>query len=153
VLVAQESMRANRALADLTDEVYRIMVSQLKAGELATYEPLQVGVLSAQARAALITSRNSYGLAWQQLASAPGLPAMPPTQVQGSAQLAMPSFDYEKALVHVLVNHTDALTAQYTIEKARYNLRLAQVTPIPDVNLQATVQVDATPPGPSRLIT
>jgi cobalt-zinc-cadmium efflux system outer membrane protein len=48
--------------------------------------------------------------------------------------------------------HTDVLTAQAGIEKARYNLRLAQVTPYPDVNVQVGVQVDSSAPGPSRLI-
>jgi cobalt-zinc-cadmium efflux system outer membrane protein len=153
VLASQEAIRANRALADLTDEVYKVMVAQLKAGEVATYEPLQIGVLAAQSRAALIQSRNSYLLAWKQLASALGLPAMPATELDGRLDQSLPRFDYEKALAHVLANHTDVLTAQYTIEKARYTLRLAEVTPVPDVTLQATVQYDATPPGPPRLIT
>ena len=41
---------------------------------MATYEPMQVGVFAAQARAGLITARNAYTLAWRQLASGMGLP-------------------------------------------------------------------------------
>jgi cobalt-zinc-cadmium efflux system outer membrane protein len=153
VLVAEQSMRANRALAELTDEVYKVMKLQRAGGLFAPAEVAQVGVLAGQARAAQITSRNSYLLAWKQLASALGLPLMPATALAGGIDLSLPHFEFEPALAHVLVNHTDVLTARYSIEKARYNLRLAQVTPIPDVNLQATVQYDATPPGPNRIIT
>jgi outer membrane protein, heavy metal efflux system len=153
VLAAQEGMRANRALADLTDELYKVMQLQMKGGQFATYEPMSVGVVAAQARAALIVSRNSYLLAWKQLAAAMGLSAMPATELAGRIDQNLPRFDYEKALAHVLANHTDVLTAHYTIQKARYNLRLAQVTPIPDVTVSATSQYDATPPGPPRIFT
>ena len=45
-------------------------------------------------------------------------------------------------LAYVLRNHTDVLTAQNGIEAARYNLKLAQVTPIPDVNVSLAVARD-----------
>ena len=67
VLVGLENIRQNRALVSLTDEMYKVMVQQLGGGELATYEPMQIGVFAAQARAGLITARNSYTLAWKQL--------------------------------------------------------------------------------------
>ncbi len=153
VLVADTAIRANRALADLTDEVYRVMLAQLKAGEVATYEPLQVSVFAAQARMALIQSRNAYLLAWKQLAAAVGLPGMPATELAGSIDQSLPRFDYEKVLAHVLANHTDVLTAEATIRKMRYNLRLNEVTQVPDVTLGANVLYDATPPGPPRWVT
>jgi outer membrane protein, heavy metal efflux system len=153
VLVAETSIRANRALAELTDEVYKVMLQQHKGGIVATYEPAQVGVFAAQARMAVITAHNSYLLAWKQLAAALGRPEMPATEVAGGVAHSLPRFDFDKALAHVLVNHTDALTAQYTIEKSRYNLRLAQVNAVPDVTLNATVAYDATSPGPPRWIT
>lgn len=153
VLAAEKAIRTNHALVDLTDEVYKVMILQLKIGDVATYEPFQVGVLAAQARAGLIQARNSYLLAWKQLAASLGLPTLAAAELEGRIDQNLPRFDYEKALAHVLANHTDTLTARYTIEKARYLLRLAQVTPIPDVTLQATVSYDATPPGPPRIVT
>jgi cobalt-zinc-cadmium efflux system outer membrane protein len=150
VLVAQESIRANRALVKLTDTVFEVMVRQLQGGEVATYEPMQLGVFAAQARAALIMARNSYTLAWKQLATSLGLPAMPSTQLAGRVDMPVPIYDYAQVLARVLSNHTDVLTAGNGIDKARYNLRMAEVTPIPDVNMQAIVQEDWTPPGPVR---
>jgi cobalt-zinc-cadmium efflux system outer membrane protein len=152
VLVARESIRANRALVTLTDRVYEVMIRQLKAGEVATYEPMQMGVYAGQARAALITARNSYALAWKQLAASLGLPALPPTQLAGRVDMPVPLYRFDQVLARVLTGHTDVLTAANGIGKARYELRMAEVTPIPDVNLQALIQEDASPPGPARPI-
>ena len=55
---------------------------------------------------------------------------------------AIPYYDYDALLAYVLRNHTDVLTAQNGIEAARYNLKLAQVTPIPDVDVAMTVARD-----------
>src|SRR5262249_46646954 len=153
VLVADESMRLNRALVALTDTVYQVMVQQLKGGELAAYEPMQVGVFAAQARGGLLTARNSYVLAWKQLAATLGLPGMPPTQLGGQIrELPVPRYRYDTILQYVLTRHTDVLTADNGIFKARYNLRLAEVTAVPDVNVQTSLLVGETPPGPSRLV-
>jgi cobalt-zinc-cadmium efflux system outer membrane protein len=152
VLVAQESIRQNRALVTLTDELYKVMVDQLKGGELAVYEPMQVGVFAGQARSALITARNSYTLAWKQLASAMGIPGLQPVQLVGNIRhLPIPQFRYDTCLTHVLANHTDVGTAVLGIAKARYNLRLAEVTPVPDVSVQAGFTSDETQPGPNRI--
>src|SRR5262249_45414867 len=142
-------VRANRALAHLTDEAFNIMLLQLKVGgQVATYEPMQLRVVALQTRGALVQARNAYNTAWKQLAASLGLPALPPTQVAGRADMPIPRYYYDQILARVLTTHTDVLTAQNDIQKARYNLSQAQVTPIPDVNVQASVVKDYTPPGP-----
>jgi cobalt-zinc-cadmium efflux system outer membrane protein len=150
-LVGQEEMKANRALMELTDQVYKVMLAQLKSGLVATYEPAQVGVYAGQARIAYLTSRNDYLLAWKNLAAAVGMPLMPATDLSGSLANNLPRFDYERALAHLLKNHTDVLTAQYVVEKARYQLRLAQANGVPDVTLGATLLYDGSQP-PTRLV-
>jgi cobalt-zinc-cadmium efflux system outer membrane protein len=152
-LIAAESLRQNRALVQLTDEVYKVMVQQLRGGELATYEPMQVGVFAAQARANLIQARNSYTLAWKQLAVAMGLPGMPPTELAGSIrQLPLPQYRFDTILAHVLSSHTDVNIALNAIGKARYNLRLAEVTAVPDITVGAAFLNDITPPGPPEMV-
>jgi outer membrane protein, heavy metal efflux system len=153
VLVAEASIKANHAVADLTDEVYKIMLLYTKVGTVATYEPMQIAVFAAQARIALVQSRNSYLVAWKQLGAALGLPAMPPTQLAGNLDQHLPRFDFEKCLARILANHTDVVTANNALQKMRYNLRLSEVTPIPDVTVGATLMYDATPPGPPRWVT
>jgi len=148
VLVAEENVKADRALAQLTDEAFTVLVLQLKAGEVATYEPMQLRVVALQTRGALVQARNAYNTAWKQLAATLGLPAMPLTELAGRVDMPIPRYHYDRVLAQVLSAHTDVLTAQNDIQKARYNLSQAQVTPIPDVNVQASVVKDYTPPGP-----
>lgn len=135
VLVARENMQATRALARFTDEVFRISVDQVRSGQHAPYEPMQERVLAIQARAALVQARNRYVSAWKQLAAVMGLPALPPAQLAGRADMPIPAYQYERLLAHVLTQHTDVQTAVNRQQKQRYELRLAQKTPVPDVRV------------------
>ena len=71
---------------------------------------------------------------------------MAPTELAGRVDMPIPVFEYDKALAKLLSVHTDVLTARNTLQKGRYNLRLAQITPIPDVDLRLMVQKDNTTP-------
>lgn len=147
VLVAEENIRTTHALAVLTDAAYQVFVDQFRLGGLAAaYEPLQLRALAFQARGALVQARNRYVAAWKQLAATLGLPAMPPTELAGRADMPLPHFRYDEALARVLSSHTDVLTAQNTLQHSRYNLRLAQITPVPDVNLHLAVEKDFSMP-------
>jgi cobalt-zinc-cadmium efflux system outer membrane protein len=147
VVVAQESIRVNKILVRLTDVVYSLQVEIVKAGAAATaapYEPMALRVLANQARVALIQARNHYVSSWKQLAANIGMPGMHYTELAGSIDLPIPRYRYEQVLARVLANHTDVLTAQNTQQKARFNLRLAQVMPIPDVDVHVILQKDFT---------
>jgi cobalt-zinc-cadmium efflux system outer membrane protein len=144
VLVAQENVKVSRALVRFTDEVYKIQVEQVTGAQAAPYEPMQIRVLVFQARAALVQARNRYLSAWKQLSAALGLPALPPTQLEGRADMPLPRYCYRETLAHVLREHTDVLTAENGILKGRYNLRLAQVMPVPDPDIKMVVQHDYT---------
>jgi cobalt-zinc-cadmium efflux system outer membrane protein len=142
VLVAQEGLLVSRALAELTDQTFRIQVQQVRGGQAAPYEPLQLYVFAITARTNLTQARNRYISAWKQLAAALGLPDMPYTEVAGRAAAPVPLFRYDLLREHVLANHTNVLTAENTILKARYNLRLAEVTRIPDLHTNTAFQHD-----------
>ncbi|MBV9123762.1 MAG: TolC family protein [Planctomycetes bacterium] len=145
VLVALESIRVNQALVRLTDEAFRIQVEQVRI-VAAPYEPMQLRVLAFQARDALVQARNTYTGAWKQLATTLGLPGMPPTQLAGRVDMPIPIYSYATALAQVLSTHTDVLTAANGIQRARYNLALANATPLPDVSLHLAVEHDFTVP-------
>ncbi|MBI1916807.1 MAG: TolC family protein [Planctomycetes bacterium] len=142
LLVARENVRVTRALSKFADEVYRIQIAQVRGGQAAAYEPLQVYVLAAQARTALIQARNRSVSAWKQLAAALSDPKMPLTEVTGRADAPVPEYPYDAALARILSSHTEVGTAENTILRARYNLRLAEVTPIPDIQDHFYVQQD-----------
>lgn len=146
VLVAQEWVRVSHALVQFTDEAYRVQVDQVRGGEAAAYEPAQLRVIAFQARAAAVQARNRHVAAWMQLTATLGVPAMPPTALAGQADIPIPLVSYDAALDHMLSTHTDILSAQNKIGKARYLLRFEQVKPIPDLNTYVAVQKDFTGP-------
>lgn len=142
VLVAQESIAVNRRLVELTDEVYRLQLKLVTGGEAAGYEPLQLFALAVQARNSLIQAENRYRAAWRQLAAALGDPCVPCQVVAGTADVPAPYFDCDKSKDRLLTEHTDVLTARNTILQAEFSLRLAEVTPIPDVQANGALQHD-----------
>jgi outer membrane protein, heavy metal efflux system len=145
VLVALENIRVNEALYRFTHEVYRIQVDLVGGAEAAAYEPMQLRPVVLQAQLNLIQAQNQYSAAWRQLAASLGLPDMPPTELEGRVDQPVPVFDYQDVLAR-LRNHTDVLTAQVSIEKAKYNLKLQKLQPLPDVEFRLLVQKDYTTP-------
>jgi cobalt-zinc-cadmium efflux system outer membrane protein len=142
VLVAQEALRVARAVAALADEVYRGQVAHVRAGQAAAYEPLQLYVQSVQARNAAIRARNRYVGAWKRLSATLGLPETAPTLLEGRPDAAVPLFHYDRSLDRVLAGHTELVAAQNAVLAAQYRLRLAEITPVPDVETSSYLQKD-----------
>jgi cobalt-zinc-cadmium efflux system outer membrane protein len=147
VLVALENIRVSEALYRFTEQVYRVQVDLVEGAEGAAYEPMQLRPLVLQAQLNLIQAQNQYAASWRQLATSLGLPDMPPTELEGRVDQPLPVFDYKDVRTR-LGNHTDVLTAQVSIEKAKYNLKLQKLQPLPDIDVRLLVQKDfSTPPN------
>jgi cobalt-zinc-cadmium efflux system outer membrane protein len=146
LIVAKETVRVNQALARFTDEIYRLYTGYLKSGAVAPYEPAPLRAQAYAIRLAYKQAITNYIYAWQQLVATIGLPHLPLTEVSGRVDRLIPYYDYDKVLAHVLANHTDVLTARNGVQKAQYNLKLAQITPYPDVDLLAAVWKESTIP-------
>jgi cobalt-zinc-cadmium efflux system outer membrane protein len=142
LLVAKEAVRVNRALARFSDDVFRLHVGLLHAGNPAAYEPLALRAQAYSVRLAYDQSIQTYLMAWKQLVAMIGQRQLPLTQVAGRIDTVIPYFDYDTVLGYVLRNHTDVLTARNTLDKARYQLKLAQVTPVPDVEFNVALLKD-----------
>jgi cobalt-zinc-cadmium efflux system outer membrane protein len=150
VLVARENLQYSHGLVKFTDEVFRIQVEQTKGGQTAAYEPMQLRALAVQSRNAFRQAVNNYNAAWKQLAASLGDPNLPSAILEGDgAQVGAP-VDYEAALAYMLSNHTEILGARNLEFQARLNVRLAEVTPIPDVRVYSTFQHDFTTPPTGR---
>jgi cobalt-zinc-cadmium efflux system outer membrane protein len=133
-------MRVNQAFARFTDDIYRLFIEgHLKVGTVATHDPAALSAQAFSARLAYKQSIQAYIYAWNQLVAAIGLRHLALTEVAGRIDASIPYFDYDTVQSHVLRNHTDVLTAMNGIDKARYNLKLAQVTPIPDVDFNVSL--------------
>ncbi len=149
VLVARENVRVNDALFRFSEEIYRYQVEQIRRGGFAaTYEPLQLRPLMLAARLAVLQARNQYQASWRQLAASLGLPCMPPSELAGRVDMPVPLYDYNEVLHYITKNHTDVITAENNVRKAKYNLELARLVPLPDVYTRVLVQKDySTPPN------
>jgi cobalt-zinc-cadmium efflux system outer membrane protein len=145
VLAAREGLRINRALVRLTDEVYKMMTDQLKGGQAAVYETMQLRVTALQTRTAYLQAHNRYLAAWKQLAASLGRPDLPLTELAGRIDSPLPRYEYDKVLAHILNNHTDFLTAKLGISKSESLLKLAQLTPYPDFIYALVVPIDSSP--------
>jgi cobalt-zinc-cadmium efflux system outer membrane protein len=149
LLVAKETARVNKALAKLTDDIYRMQTDLFaKGGIAADYEPAALRAQAITARLALNQSIANYIMAWKQLAVAIGLHDAPLTEVAGRIDVAIPYFDYDKIRDYILTHHTDSLIARNGIEKAHYSLKLARLIPrMPDIDVAFGIGKDlALPP-------
>jgi cobalt-zinc-cadmium efflux system outer membrane protein len=146
VLAARESLKITAALARLSDHLYQLLLVQLKARVVSPHEVMQLRVLALQARGLVVQAGNRYSTAWRQLAAGMGMPALPLTELAGSADRAVPSFQRDDVLERVLSRHTELLAAENAVIKARHLARLAQLAPLPDVDLRVLLQRDHTTP-------
>jgi cobalt-zinc-cadmium efflux system outer membrane protein len=140
VLVAKETVRVNKALAHFTDDIYRVQVRLLESGvSAALYEPAALRAQAYTTRLAYKQAIQTYIYSWKQLVAAVGLRQLALTEVAGRIDAVIPYYDYDTVLAYALQNHTDVLTARNGIDKARYNLKLAQIMPYPDVDVNVSV--------------
>ena len=142
VLVSQRGAEINRGLAELADEVYRLQLKQVAAGEAAGYEPLPLYAQAIQARNALIQSEAAARAAWARLAAAVGQPDLPFAPVAGGAGAVAPVWDLEELQRRVSDQHTDLLTKRNAVAKAQTNLALQRRLPVPDIQTNTYHQYD-----------
>jgi cobalt-zinc-cadmium efflux system outer membrane protein len=142
VLIAERSLEVSKALATMADEVYRLQLKQVAAGEAAGYEPLLVYAQAEQARNAVDQAEAGYLAAWRQLAAAIGQPHLKPVPLAGRADAEAPIFNLETARAFMIDHHTDLLTARNLIAQAQTNLILQRRMPISDVQAGTIQQYD-----------
>ena len=124
----------------MTDEIYRLHADLAAAGSFAApYEPMALRGQAYTARLAHKQSIETYIYAWKTLVSVVNLRQLPLSQVAGHIDRVIPYYDYDKVLDRVLRNHTDVLTARNGIDKAKYQLKLQQITPLPDIDVNVGV--------------
>ena len=136
LLVAKETVRVNKALAEFTDKIFLLQADLLAGGFAASHEPAALRSQAFLVRLGYQQAIANYVYAWKQLVADMGMSQLPLSQVEGEVDRLVPYYDYDAILAHVLRNHTDMLTAMNTIKGAEYNLKLARVTPIPDVEVR-----------------
>lgn len=159
LLVACENMRINRIVFAFTQALYEVQAREMRGRAeltIAAYEPMYLRALAHTAETNLIQARMSYVTYWKQLTAALGLPGMALTEVEGRADMAVPVFDFGRVWTHIGQHHTDVVTADNSLQQARFNLLLSQVQVVPDVDARFLIQKDYTGPpneiAPSMMV-
>jgi cobalt-zinc-cadmium efflux system outer membrane protein len=148
LLVDVETLAVTRALAQFTDDIYRLQTGLLRGALAAPYEPASLRAQAYSTRLAYRQAIQDYMYDWKKLVATIGLRQLPLTDVAGRVDRLIPYYDYDEVLAYALQNHTDVITARNTLEKSRYNLKLAQITPVPDLDARWTYERDkATTPN------
>jgi cobalt-zinc-cadmium efflux system outer membrane protein len=142
LLVDKETLVVTRAVARFTDDIFRIQIGLLRGTQVAPYEPSSLRAQAALSRLAYKQAIFSYVYDWKALVATIGMHQMPLTEVAGQVDRLIPYYDYDAVLAHVLKNHTDILTARNGLRRAQYSLKLAQVTPVPDLDVRMTLEKD-----------
>jgi cobalt-zinc-cadmium efflux system outer membrane protein len=145
LVVDQETLAVLRAVAGFTDDIYRLQRGLVAGIQAAPYEPAALQAQAFATRLAYKQAIATYIYDWKQLVATLGMEQLPLSRVSGQVDRLIPYYEYDKVLAHVLRNHTDILTARNQVPIARYNLKLAQVTPlIPDLDVRAALEKDHT---------
>jgi len=143
VLVDVETLLVTRALAQFSDEIYRLQTGLLRGTQASPYEPTALRAQTYLNRLAYKQAIASYAYDWKALVATLGLPQLPITEIAGQVDRFVPYYDFDEVRAYVLQNHTDILTAQNGVKKAQYLLKLAQVTPIfPNLDVYAALEHD-----------
>ena len=143
-LAARKRLQLAEGLLELSERAYQVQIDLVKAGEAAPYEPLQLQVLTTQARATAIAAQQDSLAAWRMLAAAIGTPTLNPSAIEGHIDCPVPDVEYEDAVARMLAVHTDLRVARNLVSKTRTLVVLADRTPIPDIDLGVVVQRDYT---------
>jgi cobalt-zinc-cadmium efflux system outer membrane protein len=143
VLVDIETLAVTRALAQFSDEIYRLQTGLLKGTQASPYEPTALRAQTYLNRLAYKQAIASYAYDWKALVAVIGLPQLPLSEISGQVDRFVPYYDFDELRAYVLKNHTDVLTARNGVRKAQYTLKLAQVTPIlPNLDVYAAIEHD-----------
>jgi cobalt-zinc-cadmium efflux system outer membrane protein len=142
LLVAKKNLEVNAAITEMADEVYRLQLRQLAAGESAPYEPLQIYAQALEARNAARRAEASYRAAWRQLAAAVGNPNLPMGIVEGRAELPPPQWEIEPLREHLLSEHTEILTRLNQVSQAQRKELFERRQVVPDLSTNMYHQYD-----------
>ncbi len=144
LLAARRRAVLARVQCEYSERAYEAQIKLVIAGESAPYEPLQLRVLTTQARASLIRAQQDAIAAWRTLAATVAVPALEPTNIEGRIDCPAPDISYESAVKRLTAVHTDLRIAENLISKNRTLVTLADRTPIPDLNVGFVLQQDYT---------
>ena len=122
-------------LVKLADQSVELTEKNRKANLAARLDVVQLEVDLERLRTEEQATRRELPAAYRRLAAVVGVSDLPVASVVGSLELPLPPYELERLRPHVLASHPEPRSARAGVERARLNLRRAEVEPIPNVTL------------------
>jgi cobalt-zinc-cadmium efflux system outer membrane protein len=143
-LGAQHAVQAAMDLEEIAVEGVKIAEKLLAAKVGTRPDVLQAEIQLSVVRASLRDARLRHDSAWRQLLAVAGVKDIPPSLLAGDLEGDMPALEWD-SLAQQLVASSPLLRAQQAqIAAAEYELKLARVQVIPNLNVQVVAQRDST---------
>jgi cobalt-zinc-cadmium efflux system outer membrane protein len=137
-LTARRDVQTNEEVVRIAQEGLDVAEKLLKAGTGTRPDVLRAQVELEQSRIRLGLAERRQQAAWQMLALAVGVPALPATSLHGSLEAPPPRYDWQPVLEGVLARSSELQEARAAVQQAEAMLRRAQVEWVP--NLQLSVR-------------
>lgn len=142
VLVAQESVRISEELLAIAEKAVAASTELLQAQESGRVDLLQAKVEMESARIGLTNANLRYHASWRRLAAVAGVPGMAPAAVVGDLHAPQVNLSWNDELSRILASSPQLAAARAGVARSRWAVRRAQAEPIPNVDIQSSVQYD-----------
>ena len=142
VLAAHRRLLIAQRLVAISQEAVATAEALVQAQEASQADLLQAKIEADTTTIVLNNARNRYDAAWRTLAAAVGVPDLPPQPLAGKLEDDGRVFEFEEALARVIRESPEVAAAWANVNRARWALARARVEPIPNLNLQGSVQYD-----------
>ena len=142
VLTAQRRIAVLEQLEQIAQQGVDIAQQLVQGQQAPRTDVLQAQIDLSTIQLLLRNARHQERAARRQLASAAGIPELPPVPIAGTLEGGVPVINYEKDWQRFQTTNPILQIARTQVERARAQLRREQVQPVPDVQLQGSVQQD-----------
>jgi cobalt-zinc-cadmium efflux system outer membrane protein len=136
VLTARREVRETEEVLKIAEEGVEV-AKKLAAGPTGTKaDVLRAEIELSQTRNRLAVAQERADAAWKQLATAVGLPALPPVPLEGDLEQPPPTYTWPAALRTMLTRSSEVQEAQAAIFQAQADLRRAEAEVVPNLHLR-----------------
>jgi cobalt-zinc-cadmium efflux system outer membrane protein len=144
LLVAQRTMQLSDELAELAKRGHEIAEQLFKPPVMlvSRVDVHQALIELSRARLDAELARNAYQKLWRQLAATIGAPGMQPVMAVGSLDAAAMELSWSESLSRLLAASPELAAARAAAARASWIIERARAEPIPNLNVQASVQHD-----------
>ncbi|MBA3485104.1 MAG: TolC family protein [Pirellulales bacterium] len=141
-LVAQESVRISQEVVTIAENAVNASSDLLEAQETGRVDLLQAQVELESAGISLVNATARHQASWRRLTAIAGLPGMAPSRAIGDLHAPIQELAWDEALGRILGSSPELAAAQAGVARSRWALRRARAEPIPNVDVQSSVQYD-----------